>query len=218
MPGKYRKQPLLTLALRVPGPVLAGVATVASLGAVAHPAAAQTGPETRVQTAPEATRKPTAQDAVKLAVAQTGTKEDARGKTRFQSWYMTTARAQQTVKRDGGSIKAYADAQWCDMFVSWVGAGIGLGDQVGADAYTVEHARWFKKQGRFGRTPKPGAVVFFDWRGGRSIDGIVHVGMVIKRNADGTVSTVEGNTGNAVRLKTRRADQIVGYGYPGYAR
>ncbi|WP_067463249.1 hypothetical protein [Actinomadura macra] len=34
---------------------------------------------------------------------------------------------------------------------------------------------------------------------------------------DGTIQTVEGNTGNAVKVKTRDTDKVVGYGYPAYA-
>jgi len=39
--------------------------------------------------------------------------------------------------------------------------------------------------------PEPGDICFFDFPGGREID---HVGIVVKDNADGTVTTVEGNT------------------------
>jgi surface antigen len=40
--------------------------------------------------------------------------------------------------------------------------------------------------------PKPGDLAFFDFQeGGNPID---HVGIVVKDNGDGTVTTIEGNT------------------------
>jgi cell wall-associated NlpC family hydrolase len=102
------------------------------------------------------------------------------------------------------------------MFVSWVGQQVGARG-MGQDAYTVEHAKWFQKSGRWGTIPKPGAVVFFAWNGGGT-DGIDHVGLVVKDNGDGTIKTVEGNTGNAVMVRDRATDSVVGYGYPQYAK
>ncbi|WP_067478429.1 CHAP domain-containing protein [Actinomadura hibisca] len=163
-------------------------------------------------------KRPTADDAIKMAKSQVGVKENSNGETKYQDWYMTTSRARETVKRDGGSIQGYNDAQWCSMFVSWLGERLDFNDQFGEDAWTVEHARFFQKEGRWGTKPKPGAIVFFAWDGGKGNHDIVHVGMVIKDNGDGTVKTVEGNTGNAVQIKTRNTAQIVGYGYPDYAK
>ncbi|MFL6056278.1 MAG: hypothetical protein ACJ72W_25765 [Actinoallomurus sp.] len=40
--------------------------------------------------------------------------------------------------------------------------------------------------------------------------------MVIKDNPDGTIQTSEGNTDNAVKIRTRSTDNVVGYGYPEY--
>jgi hypothetical protein len=157
-----------------------------------------------------------AQDVINLAEKQVGIQEDASGVTKFQQWYMTTHQAQLTVRRDGGSIADYGNAAWCDMFVSWVGQQVGARG-MGQDAYTVEHAKWFQKSGRWGTIPKPGAVVFFAWNGGGT-DGIDHVGLVVKDNGDGTIKTVEGNTGNAVMVRDRATDSVVGYGYPQYAK
>jgi hypothetical protein len=159
---------------------------------------------------------PSAADALKLAVAQVGVTEDASGGgTKFQKWFVSSPWAERGVKRDGGSVSDYADANWCDMFVSWIGAQLGV-KGMGADAYTRTHAQWFKDQGHWGQTPTPGAVVFFSWSGGKSLDGIDHVGMVLKDNHDGTIQTVEGNTDNAVKIRTRDVSSVVGYGYPQY--
>lgn len=159
---------------------------------------------------------PSAADALKLATAQVGVTEDASGGgTKFQKWFVSSPWAERGVQRDGGSVSDYADANWCDMFVSWIGAQLGV-KGMGADAYTRTHAQWFKNQGHWGETPTPGAVVFFSWSGGKSVDDIDHVGMVVKDNHNGTIQTVEGNTDNAVKIRTRDVSSVVGYGYPQY--
>jgi hypothetical protein len=62
-----------------------------------------------------------------------------------------------------------------------------------------------------------GAVVFYDWVGGRSVGAIDHVGLVKKDNGDGTITTIEGNTGNGlVEQRIRPQTDVVGYGYPRY--
>ncbi|GAA0966797.1 hypothetical protein GCM10009555_009570 [Acrocarpospora macrocephala] len=156
---------------------------------------------------------------LRLAQSQVGVSENYYGGgTKFHQWYMNSPRAQQTVARDGGSVYAYRNAAWCDMFVSWVGDQLGIRPTMGWDAYTVSHADWFKQNKRWGTRPAPGAVVFFGWDGGKDLHNIDHVGFVIKDNGDGTIKTVEGNTGNGkVEIRTRPTAEVVGYGYPVYA-
>ena len=161
--------------------------------------------------------RPTANDALLLALTQVGVAENANGGgTLYQQWFVSSPWAARGVERNGGSVGDYANANWCDMFVSWVGDELGVRG-MGADAFTPTHARWFEDRGRWGQTPVPGAVVFFSWSGGKSIGDIDHVGMVIKDDHDGTIQTVEGNTGDAVRVRTRDVSDVVGYGYPDYA-
>lgn len=163
-------------------------------------------------------RQVRAADVIKLAKSQVGIAEDSRGDTKFQDWYMSTNRAKETVRRDGGSIQDYESAAWCSMFISWLGDRLGFSSQMGADAWTIAHARWFQARGRWGSKPIPGAVVFFDWGGGKSIEDIDHVGLVVRSNGDGTIQTIEGNTSNAVMVRERSSRFIVGYGYPDYAK
>lgn len=165
---------------------------------------------------PSEDSKPTVDEAIKLAKSQVGIAEDGSGETKFNKWYVESPRAKETVARDGGSVQAYDDAAWCDMFVSWIGEQIGLSDQFGSDAWTIAHAEWFRDQGRWGTEPKPGAIVFYAWNGGKDISDIVHVGMVTKKIDDGTIEAVEGNTDNAVRVRERSTGTVVGYGYPEY--
>ncbi|GGS71699.1 hypothetical protein GCM10010156_33300 [Planobispora rosea] len=161
----------------------------------------------------------TAADLLNVAEQQIGITENAAGGgTKFHSWYMSSPRVQETIARDGGSVAGYANAPWCEMFVSWVGEQVGLRPTVGWDAYTVTHAQWFKANKRWGVQAEPGAVVFFDWDGGSDLSGIDHVGFVKRDNGDGTITTIEGNTGNGkVEQRVRPKSQVVGYGYPRYA-
>ncbi|MEU5883305.1 CHAP domain-containing protein [Spirillospora sp. NPDC047279] len=216
------------------GAVLVGALGLAVLNPFGVGATADTRPDAQVAAgaahAPEAAKKAGAGKksapkkltssaaAIKLAMKQVGIREGSNGQTKFHDWYIGTNEAKLTAKRDGGRVAQYNGAAWCNMFVSWVGAQTGV-KGMGWDAYTVQHAKWLEKQGRWGQTAKPGALVFFDWQNGSSggIGGIDHVGMVVKDNGDGTVSTVEGNISNSVVKKTRSKSSIVGYGYPDYA-
>lgn len=173
-------------------------------------------PEPAAPKKPSEDSKPTADEAIELAKSQVGIAEDGSGETKFNKWYVESPRAKETVARDGGSVQAYDDAAWCDMFISWIGEQIGLSDQFGSDAWTIAHAEWFRDQGRWGTEPKPGAIVFYAWNGGKDISDIVHVGMVTKKIDDGTIEAVEGNTDNAVRVRKRSTGTVVGYGYPEY--
>ncbi|GAA2423334.1 hypothetical protein GCM10010191_39120 [Actinomadura vinacea] len=219
-----------TLALRgraatgVIGGVVLGALTFGSaLGAVASAEAApasgaakarQAAPAAAPEKADKYAKSATTQQVIKLAEKQVGITEGQGGETKFHDWYIKSNAAKLTAARDGGSVSEYKGAQWCNMFVSWLGAKAGL-KGMGADAYTVAHAEWFKKTGRWGQKAKPGAVVFFAWNGG-GISGIEHVGMVVKDNGDGTITTIEGNTDNAVKEKVRDKSTVAGYGYPDY--
>lgn len=106
----------------------------------------------------------------------------------------------------------FLSAAWCDMFVSYIAAMSDLGKQVGEFAYCPSHINWFKKNKRWGSTPRYGAVVFFDWDN----DGVAdHVGYV-EGTGSGVVYTIEGNTSDRVARRTRYPSDIIGYGYPDY--
>ncbi|MEQ4723178.1 CHAP domain-containing protein [Nonomuraea sp. B19D2] len=159
----------------------------------------------------------TADAVIKIAESQVGVTENAAGGgTPFHQWYMSSPRAMETVARDGGNIQAYANAPWCAMFVSWIGEKAGARPTMGWDAYTITWAKWFQNNGRWGTVAKPGAVVYFSWDD-KTVDSIDHMGLVKKDNGDGTITTVEGNTGNGkVEERIRPTSQVVGYGYPQY--
>lgn len=99
------------------------------------------------------------------------------------------------------------------MFLVWVAHETGA--RVPTSAYTPSMAEAFRREDRWGTAARVGAFVFFDWGGSRDRSLIDHVGIVMSVHADGSVTSVEGNRGNAVR-SVRHAANIVGYGYPAY--
>ena len=141
---------------------------------------------------------------LKVAESQIGYSEIGNGYTKFGQWF------QDTHAKEPG----YTNAAWCDMFVSWAAKQVGQQDIVGQDAWTVTHAKWFENQGAWGTTPKPGALVFYNWKGAKNIDSIEHVGLVKGVIAKDKIQTIEGNISNSVVMKTRTTDDVVGYGYP----
>lgn len=108
---------------------------------------------------------------------------------------------------------------WCACFVSWCGDQCGYIKAGIIPKYAIcgNGANWFKERHRWasrGYSPKPGDIIFFDFEH----DGVMdHTGIV--ESCDGkTVTTIEGNNGNACRRQAYRrgAACIVGYGIPDY--
>nr|WP_269085629.1 CHAP domain-containing protein [Nonomuraea pusilla] len=132
-----------------------------------------------------------------------GYKEKKGQFTKFGQWYADRVQDPQ-----------YRDAPWCDMFIAWAADKAGISDYVGQFAWTPSHAAWFIQQGAWTRQPEPGALVFFDWRGGKNYKGVDHVGIV--ERVDGKkIHTIEANVdGVWLKRKTRDTDKVVGYGLP----
>jgi hypothetical protein len=114
-------------------------------------------------------------------------------------------------------------APWCAMFVSWGAYVSGNRKNVPKHAYTPSGANWFKERDQWGDKPKVGAVVYYDTAG---LDRISHVGVVDRVYADGSWTSIEGNTnaagsreGRVVRRQKRRTvGERGGFGYPKYAK
>lgn len=128
--------------------------------------------------------------------------------TKYGRWYAEWARQ-----------PAYADTYWCAMFASWCLAVAGFAP---ADAGRYGNCgpwiHWFKAHGMWGSSPRPGAIVFYDWDGG----GADHVGIVEAVLPDGRIQTLEGNATTSgqrdgVKRMKRTGRFVVGYGYPPYA-
>ena len=102
---------------------------------------------------------------------------------------------------------------WCACFVSWCYGQAGLSEPHFA-ACQSQGVPWFTSHGQWGargyENIAPGDAIFFDWDLGGSAD---HVGLVI--GTDGNrVYTVEGNSGDACKIKSYPLDYacIKGYG------
>ena len=103
--------------------------------------------------------------------------------------------------------------EWCACFVSWCYGQAGLSEPRFA-ACQSQGVAWFTSHGQWGargyENIAPGDAIFFDW----DLDGSAdHVGLVI--GTDGSrVYTVEGNSGDACKIKSYALDYacIKGYG------
>ena len=103
--------------------------------------------------------------------------------------------------------------EWCACFVSWCYGQMGLSELRFA-ACQSQGVPWFTSHGQWGargyENIAPGDAIFFDW----DLDGSAdHVGLVI--GTDGQrVYTVEGNSGDACKIKSYPLDYacIKGYG------
>ena len=121
--------------------------------------------------------------------------EDLRGQP-YWSWYGFNSRV-----------------EWCACFVSWCYNQAGKSEPRFA-ACQSQGVPWFQSRGQWGargyENIAPGDAIFFDWDGDGSAD---HVGLVI--GTDGQrVYTVEGNSGDACKIKSYPLDYgcIKGYG------
>lgn len=109
--------------------------------------------------------------------------------------------------------------EWCACFVSWCADQCGYIESglVPKFAGCVDGANWFKSNGNWqNRTyePKAGDIIFFDWEGDGTTD---HVG-IVEKCENGTVYTVEGNSGDTCKQRQYAvgSSNIYGYGIPAY--
>lgn len=109
--------------------------------------------------------------------------------------------------------------EWCACFVSWCANECGYIDTGVIPKYAgcTLGSQWFKDRGQWmdnAAEPSPGMIIFFDWEGDGETD---HTGIVQKVEG-GLVYTVEGNSGDSVRINSYSvgASVIYGYGVPQY--
>jgi len=133
-----------------------------------------------------------------------------------------------------GAFTKHDGQPWCGSFVMWCAHEIGFKDMpnvvytpAGVSAFQAKKA-WTSHEVA---KPMPGDIVFFSFDG----KGTEHVGIVVKDNGNGTITTIEGNTspdvkptgsqanGGEVALKTRAYKTsntrhlpvfVVGFGRP----
>ena len=136
--------------------------------------------------------RPGNQAVVDIAKSQVGNV----GGQPYWSWYGFTSRV-----------------EWCACYVSWCYGQMGLSEPRFA-ACQSQGIPWFQSHGRWGGRDydniAPGDAIFFDW----DLDGSAdHVGIVV--GTDGSrVYTVEGNSGDACKIKSYSLtyECIKGYG------
>ena len=103
--------------------------------------------------------------------------------------------------------------EWCACFVSWCYNQAGKSEPRFAGCQS-QGVPWFQSRGQWGargyENIAPGDAIFFDWDGDGSAD---HVGLVIGTDGE-RVYTVEGNSGDACKIKSYPLDYacIKGYG------
>ena len=135
---------------------------------------------------------------VEVALAQIGNE----GGQPYWSWYGFDSRV-----------------EWCACFVSWCADQCGYIDSglIPKFAGCIDGANWFKSNNRWNDRnyePKAGDIIFFDWEDDGTTD---HVG-IVEKCENGTVYTVEGNSGDDCRQRqyTVGSRNIYGYGIPAY--
>lgn len=117
--------------------------------------------------------------------------------------------------------------EWCACFVSWCANECGYIDTGVIPKYAgcVNGVQWFKDRGQWmdgSAEPVPGMIIFFDWDSpdGSSgpQDGLSDHTGIVQKVENGIVYTVEGNSGDSVRVNQYPVGhyEILGYGIPQY--
>ena len=109
--------------------------------------------------------------------------------------------------------------EWCACFTSWCADQCGYLESGIIPKFSLcsDGVNWFKGKGQWqdkNYEPQAGDLIFFDWGSDGSID---HVG-IVEKCENGTVYTVEGNSGDACRQQSYPvgSSSIYGYGVPQY--
>ncbi len=177
---------------------------------VPDPDPVETGNEPEVPYVPETPALPADEKVaavLRKARSYLGTVEDAKGETEF------------------GRIFNNPTGAWCAMFTSVVLEESGLTRAVDFPytAWTPSGVSWGQKNGAFFTDVSdavPGDLVFFMWTSvspvGRGTPPVCHVGFVEEGvNADGFLTTIEGNTSDSVARRFRKIG-VVGFVRPLY--
>ena len=114
---------------------------------------------------------------------------------------------------------------WCAAFVSTVSLQCDLRDIMPTECGCPGMVRLYQEIGRWveddAYVPSPGDVIFYDWQDtgyGDNVGQSDHVGIVVSCT-NGTMTIIEGNCDNAVKLRqiAVNARFIRGYGVPDFA-
>ena len=136
------------------------------------------------------------------AIVQVALTQEGNGGDPYWSWYGFSSRV-----------------EWCACFVSWCADQCGYIESGVIPKFSLcsSGMEWFESRGQFmdgSYVPTSGDLIFFDWGNDGNID---HVG-IVESVVDGTVYTVEGNSGDKVVRRDYPIgyEQIEGYGVACY--
>lgn len=158
--------------------------------------------------------KITATQVLDLARKQIGVKATNYKRCKYNTWFY-------------GVEVSGSNYDWCETFIQWLFAQLKASNMLyGKTANCGQQGLFFKNNGRLVTSNyKAGDIVFFHWTNTKSswvpeCYSLDHVGIIEKINADGTYTTIEGNTGSSnngeVMRRTRYAYQISCAGRPNY--
>lgn len=148
----------------------------------------------------------TAQDIIRIAQAEVGTKALNYKYCKYNNWYY------------GGEVSG-EEYDWCVVFFEWVFNQANClellhGKTAGAELLGMQ----FYEAGELVKSNyRVGDLLLLHWNEGYSsyVPGVKllnHVAIVVSVNGDGTFTTIEGNTGDnpngEVMIRTRRLDQV----------
>lgn len=109
--------------------------------------------------------------------------------------------------------------EWCACFVSWCADQCGYLESgiIPKISLCSDGVDWFHDNGQLqdrNYEPQAGNIIFFDWDNDGTID---HTG-IVEKCENGTVYTVEGNSGDACKQRNYSvgSSSIYGYGIPAY--
>ncbi|CAB4167023.1 Peptidoglycan binding-like [uncultured Caudovirales phage] len=127
---------------------------------------------------------------------------------------------------------------WCGSLMAWCAEKAKV--TIPSTVYTPTGVAGFKKAKRWADAkdahPQPGDLVYFSFvAAAKPTDPVQHVGIVLKDNGDGTITTIEGNTAGsekgsqnnggecAIKVRGYKVDNkrhiwssVVGFGRPDY--
>ena len=130
----------------------------------------------------------TAAEFIAVATKEIGTVEEGSNHTKYGKF----------TKHDG--------QPWCGSFIMWCSAQVK--QKMPNVIWTPGGVTAFQGAGSWSNAatakPKPGDIVFFDFVEGGAL--VEHVGIVVKDNLDGTVTTIEGNTSPEHKAKGSQAN------------
>ena len=156
----------------------------------------------------------TADKILSIARSQIGTEATNIKRCKYNDWFY------------GGPVSGEA-YDWCEAFVQWVFNQAGASELLYTKTANCGYAaKAFKDNGRLITSGyKKGDVVFFHWTSERStlVPGTYvsdHVGIIESVNGNGTLTTIEGNTGGgngSVMRRTRELGVVSCAGRPNYS-